>query len=138
MAEEASTSDGPLRSSVLHVCTSCREPGTPREPWENRAGFKLYLELRDKVQASSLAPHVDVKPAECLSLCPRPCGISLSSPGAWTYLFGDQEPGQTADDIVDLLDSYVRSRDGYLPRDARPKTLRASILGRVPPSEGER
>ena len=34
------------RPSVLHVCTSCRGPGSPREPEENRAGFKLYQELR--------------------------------------------------------------------------------------------
>ncbi len=46
LAKESPTSHGTSRSSVLHVCTSCRVPGSPREPRDSRAGFKLYQELR--------------------------------------------------------------------------------------------
>ncbi|MEO1272021.1 MAG: DUF1636 domain-containing protein [Myxococcota bacterium] len=127
-----------VRSSVLHVCTSCRAPGSPREPREERPGFKLYHALCARVRESPLGHRVEVRPAECLSLCPRPCAIALSSPGAWSYLFGDQHPGQTADAIVECVSLYVRTTDGFMPRDRRPKPLRASILGRVPPREGER
>jgi len=121
-----------LRQSVLHVCTSCREPGSPREPRDRRAGFKLYHELHQVVAESPLAPHVAVRPAQCLSVCPRPCGIALSSSGAWSYLFGDQQPGQSARDILDCLAVYGEIDRGFLPRERRPETLRTSILGRVP------
>ena len=134
-APSASASRGISRSSVLHVCTSCREPGTPREPRESRPGFKLYRELRAAFRESPLGEHVEVRPAECLSLCPRPCGIALTSPGAWSYLFGDQRPGESATDIVDCVSRYIDTEDGFMPRERRPKRLRASIRGRVPPSD---
>ena len=118
---------------TLHVCTSCRPPGAAREPAEERPGFLLFEELREAFRESPLGNRVQVKPAECLSICPRPCGIALSLPGAWTYLFGDQQPNKTAGDIVECVDLYLRSREGAMARDSRPKPLRRSILGRVPP-----
>ena len=121
------------RSSVLHVCTSCRAPGSPREPRENRAGAKLYRELRAAFHESPLGHHVEVRSAACLSLCPRPCGIALTSPGAWTYLFADQHPGKSARHIVECVSLYIGTRDGFMPRERRPKPLRASVVGRVPP-----
>lgn len=131
------TSAAPSRSCVLHVCTSCRPSGTPREPEENRAGFKLYRELEATIQRSHLAKFVKVKPAECLSLCPRPCGIAVSSTAAWTYLFGDQDEG-SAHDILDCVSLYLRNPEGVMPREQRPKRLRAGVLGRVPPLPDER
>lgn len=119
-----------LRRCTLHVCTSCRAPGTPREPPESRPGYILYQELCATFNDSPLRSRVDVRPAECLSVCPRPCGIALWSAGAWTYLFGDQNPGETTRGIVACVSLYVEARD--------PKSLRASVLGRVPPSPGER
>ena len=133
LAKEPPTSHGASRSFVLHVCTSCRASGCPREPRENRTGSSLYRELRAKFQESPLGQRVEVRPAECLSLCPRPCGIALSSPGAWTYLFGDQHPGESANDILDCVSLYIGTEDGFMPRERRPKRLRASVLGRVPP-----
>lgn len=122
---------------TLYVCTSCRPPGTPHEPRESRPGFKLYQELRAAFDESPLGHDVDVRPTECLSLCPRPCGIALSKPGAWTYLFGDQHPGVGAGDILKCVSFYVDTGNGFMPRKQRPKLLRASILGRVPPLEGD-
>ncbi len=137
LAKGSPTSHGTFRrSSVLHVCTSCRAPGSPREPQESRAGFKLYQELRATFHESPLGHHVEVRSTECLSVCPRPCGIALSSPGAWTYLFGDQHPGESACDIVECVSLYTGTGDGFMRRERRPKSLRASILGRVPPYEG--
>ena len=121
------------RPCTLHVCTSCREPGSPREPRESRAGFQLYQALRATFRESPLRHHVEVRPAECLSLCPRPCGIALSSPGAWSYLFGDQQPGESAGEIMECASLYMGTPDGFMPRERRPNRLRASILGRVPP-----
>lgn len=81
--------------------------------------------------------QLEVRPAECLSLCPRPCGIALSSVGKWTYLFGDQKPRESARSIIELVSLYLSSESGLMPREQRPDALRASVLGRVPPFAGE-
>lgn len=128
---------GALRSCTLHVCTSCRQPGSSREPRESRPGFILYRRLRETFEKTPLRHRVEVVPAECLSVCPRPCGLAISSPGAWTYLFGDQQAGENAHDIVACASLYLEAVDGFMPRDARPKRMRGSILGRVPPLEEE-
>ena len=120
-------------SCTLHVCTSCRTRGTPREPRENRPGFILFERLRAAIARSPLEGLVEVRPARCLSICPRPCGIALSSPDRWTYLFGDQLSETTIDDVVTCVSLYLDSPDGFMPRSERPKSLRSSILGRVPP-----
>ena len=129
----ASASAKGSSTCVVHVCTSCRPPGSPREPRESRPGFKLYRELRKTFHESVLGEYVEVRPAECLSLCPRPCGIALTSPGGWSYLFGHQSPGESADDILECVSLYIGTEDGFMPREQRPKRLRASVLGRVPP-----
>ena len=121
------------RSSVLHVCTSCRGPGSPRAPEENRAGFKLYQELRTIFLDSHLKHSVEVKPTVCLNVCSRHCGIAFSSTGAWSYLFGDQCSGETISDIVEGMSVYTSTDDGVMRREQRPRSLRTSILGRVPP-----
>ncbi|MYF54580.1 DUF1636 domain-containing protein [Candidatus Poribacteria bacterium] len=133
LAKGPQTSHGICRESVLHVCTSCRALGSAREPRESRAGFKLYQELRATFHESPLRHHVEVRSAECLSLCPRPCGIALSSPEAWIFLFGDQQPSESVGDILECVSLYVGTADGFMPRERRPKRLRSSIRGRVPP-----
>lgn len=128
---------GAVHRGTLHVCTSCRPQGSPREPRESRPGFRLYQKLQVAFEESPLRHRVDVRPAECLSVCPRPCGIALSSPGAWTYLFGDQHPAESAGDIVECVSLYLGTVDGLMPREERPRSLRASVLGRVPPLRAE-
>ncbi len=121
----------------IHICTSCRARGTPREPKENRPGFQLYHQVREAILEGPLRERVDVQPATCLSICPRPCGIALSSPGRWTYLFGDQQPETTVDDILACISLYIKNIDGFMPRRDRPESLRKGILGRVPPRKGD-
>ena len=118
---------------ALHVCTSCRVPGTPREPREGRAGFILYKQLSKAFDVSSIRDRVDVIPTPCLSICPRPCGIALSMGGSWTYLFGEQQPSETIRDVVECVSLYLGSPEGVMARAQRPESLRRSILGRIPP-----
>ena len=118
---------------TLHVCISCREAGTAREPKEEREGCILYQRLTEAFAASDLSRRVLVKPAACLSVCPRPCGIALSFAEAWTYLFGDQHPSRTFRDVLECVSLYLESSGGFMARSHRPAALRASILGRVPP-----
>ena len=121
----------------LYVCTSCREKGFPREPAENRAGYRLYNALKSVLATSPLKSQVEVRPTPCLSICPRPCGIALSLNGSWTYLFGDQSSEETTEDILRCVTLYLQSPDGFMPRDERPPFMRRSILGRVPPMRRE-
>ena len=130
---EHTSERAPQSRCTLHVCTSCRIARTPREPKENRQGFQLYHDLREAISMSPLKECVDVKPAACLSLCPRPCAIAISSSESWTYLFGDQVPTKTTADIIECLSSYLNAPNGFMTREERPKYLRRSILGRVPP-----
>ena len=76
----------------LHVCTSCRPSGFPRDPATNRPGFKLFQELSSLLDKNLLRDQIELVPTECLSLCPRPCGIALSRNNSWTYLFGTLQP----------------------------------------------
>ena len=124
-------------SCVLYICTSCRTKGTPREPSTNRQGFALYQELKSLIKTSSIQENVDIQPAKCLSVCPRPCGIALSSSDSWTYLFGDQKPHETAHDILKCVALYLQSPKGFMQRSIRPRSLQGSILGRIPPIIGE-
>ena len=124
-------------SCTLYVCTSCRIKGTPREPREARQGFTLFQELKGLIQNSPMRNNINIQPAECLSVCPRPCGIALCSHGSWTYLFGDQQSQETAHDILKCVALYLRSPKGFMQRTSRPKSMQGSILGRIPPNEGE-
>jgi len=121
------------KDCVVHVCISCRPAGTARGFDEERPGYKLYKALKSSIAESDLVDSVDVRSAECLSVCRRPCGIAMSAGDSWVYLFGDQEHTHSVEEIVECLSLYVNTSDGYLPRLQRPKGMRGSILGRVPP-----
>ena len=122
-----------INDCVLHVCTSCRPSGHSRHPATQRPGYLLYEKLFAFLQHGPLAGRVEVKPAQCLSLCPRPCGIAVSAHNSWTYLFGDQDPNGDVTDILNCLQLYLQSGDGMMPRRERPASLQASVLGRLPP-----
>ena len=126
-------SDIKLGLTTLHICKSCRPKGHPKNPQINRPGLILFQELSTRILRSPLQNKVCVKGTRCLNLCPRPCGTSFSTPGAWTYLFGDHKHGETTTDILKCLEIYIDQPDGHLPRESRPKALQSSILGRVPP-----
>ena len=126
-------SNGPSEKCTLFVCTSCRPTGFPREPKENRPGFVLHQKISEALEGSDLEDLVNLKPAKCLSLCPRPCGIALASCDTWTYLFGDQDPVTSVASILKCVSVYLKSDEGEMLRGARPPGLQESILGRVPP-----
>ena len=121
---------------IVHVCTSCRSVHTQDKLLRKQAGSILYQQLRDALNTTHLQNRVEIRPAECLSVCPRPCGIALSSSGAWTYLFGDQQPNETVHDIIKCISLYLDSSDGFMSRNERPISLQRSILGRIPPIRG--
>ncbi|MEM9387655.1 MAG: hypothetical protein AAGA68_21555 [Pseudomonadota bacterium] len=66
--EDQQREQGILGACTLHVCTSFRAPGAPREPREERPGYVLYRELEAVLRASSLSDRVEVRAVQCLSL----------------------------------------------------------------------
>ena len=65
---------------ALHVCTSCRPSGFPREPKENRPGFCLYNQLDKLLEEQNLKDKIDILPADCLSLCPGHAALHCLHP----------------------------------------------------------
>ena len=128
----------PDRECTLYVCTSCRPAGFPKEPIENRPGFRLHREISQALAMSEIRNSVNLEAVQCLSLCKRSCGIAMTSRGAWTYLFGDQSPDLSVNSILECLSIYLKSSRGEMPRSVRPAGLRKSILGRIPPLLDER
>ena len=128
----------PDRECTLYVCTSCRPAGFPKEPIENRPGFRLHREISQALAMSEIRNSVNLEAVQCLSLCKRSCGIAMTSRGAWTYLFGDQSPDLPVNSILKCLSIYLKSSRGEMPRSVRPAGLRESILGRIPPLLDER
>ena len=128
----------PDRECTLYVCTSCRPAGFPKEPIENRPGFRLHRETSQALAMSEIRNSVNLEAVQCLSLCKRSCGIAMTSRGAWTYLFGDQSPDLSVNSILECLSIYLKSSRGEMVRTVRPAGLRKSILGRIPPLLNER
>jgi predicted metal-binding protein len=125
-----SASDGtPI---VLSVCVSCQTVGEAGsgEAGSARPGERLLARLRDDVLGDG---SLTIRPVQCLSVCKRPCTVALSSPGRYTYLFGDLDPETGADALLTCVASYRQQEHGYLLWRERPEPLRRGILARVPP-----
>jgi predicted metal-binding protein len=70
---------------------------------------------------------------ECLSVCKRPCTVAVSSPGRWTYVYGDLDPASAAETILAGAALYARTPDGIVPWRERPEALRKGVVARIPP-----
>lgn len=124
--------------STLHhlfVCTSCRQPGEGKEPREQRSGARLFRSLSERFASWARREDFVIVPYECLSVCPRPCGVALRAPGRFTCVFGDLESDKTESAAIECATPYRRVPTGFLPREERPHVLRAGILARIPPLE---
>jgi len=119
----------------LFVCTSCRQSGEGKGPRDQRGGALLFRNLSERFASWARRENFVIRPAECLSVCPRPCGIAMRAPGKFTYVFGDLKPGETESAVIECATLYRRAPTGFLPREDRPHVLRAGILSRVPPLE---
>jgi predicted metal-binding protein len=114
---------------VVHVCTTCRAEGEPLQPSDVRRGAKLYRAL--KACRSSGDPQVE--PVECLSVCRRPCTISFSAAGSWTYIYGDFAADADPNEILAAARLYAQSPQGLIPWKQRPEALKKGVVARVPP-----
>ena len=77
-------------------------------------------------------PPAQVIPVECLGNCKRACTVSLSAPGAWTYVFGDLTP-EAGPDILVAAGLLAASADGLMPWRGRPEPFKRGMIARIPP-----
>lgn len=120
---------------TLSICLRCRDGRETRDTdLDQRGGRRLARAVVEAFPESAAAQRgVQLRGVHCMSQCKRPCTIALSSPGRFTYLFGDLDPALHAGDVLAVAAAYVDATDGFLPRQERPQVLRAGILGRIPP-----
>lgn len=119
--------------TVLSVCTTCRAAGDTAEP---RAGARLLAALRAEAELEPV-PGLRIEGAECLSVCKRPCTVAVSSAGRWTYVYGDFDALERAEDsartILAGLRRYQETPDGIVPWRERPEAFRKGVVARIPP-----
>ncbi|ACL57130.1 DUF1636 family protein [Methylobacterium nodulans] len=112
---------------TLYVCTTCRAESDP--PDGPRAGARLHATLAETLAGEG----VRVEPVECLSVCKRPCTVAVSSPGRWTYVYGDLDPASAPAILRDGLSRYTAAPDGLVPWRERPEAFRKGVIARIPP-----
>jgi predicted metal-binding protein len=124
-----STSDD--RAVTLHVCVTCRNGNAPDET--ARPGARLHQALEAALRQGDGGFPLRIEPVECLSVCRRPCTIAVSSPGRWTYIYGDLDPDISVETIIEGVRRYAATRDGLVPWRERPEAFRKGVVARVPP-----
>jgi predicted metal-binding protein len=127
---DATIPEQQITPTRLYVCTTCRAEGEPSLPMEDRAGARLFRALSGTLAAD---PAVDLVPVECLSVCKRPCTVSLSAPGKWTYVYGDLPPETAAPIILDAIKLYAATPDGLIPWKLRVDAIKKGVVARLPP-----
>ena len=112
--------------ATLYVCTTCKA-GQPVPEGELPSGAVLHAAL-----VAEARPGVRVVGVECLSACNTGCAVSLTKPGAWSYVYGrlslDDVPA-----IVEGAVKYAATTDGIVPWRDRPAVFRKQSIARIPP-----
>ena len=113
--------------TTLYVCTTCKA-GEPVLDGDPRPGAQLHAALT----AEPAPEGVRILGVECLSACNTGCAISLTKPGAWSYVYGRL----TLDDVPAILEgaaNYAATQDGIVPWRERPTVFRKQSIARIPP-----
>jgi predicted metal-binding protein len=114
---------------TIHVCVTCRDSAAPENA--ERPGARLLRAL-EGAMAGGAVP-IEIVPVECLSVCKRPCTIGFSTPGKWTYVYGDLAPETSAETIMAGAALYAEAPDGIIPWKQRPDALKKGVVARIPP-----
>lgn len=115
-------------TATLYVCTTCRAGQTIPEGGQ-RPGEHLLATL----QEMGAPDGVVIAGVSCLSACKSGAAIALTQPGKWSYVYGQLDAGQHAQDILDGAAAYAKSADGVVPWRERNPTIKKHSLSRIPP-----
>ena len=113
--------------TTLFVCTTCKA-GEPVPEGDLPPGSQLLNALT----AAGAPEAVRIVGVECLSACNTGCAVSLTKPGAWSYVYGRL----TLDNVPAILEGagkYAATRDGIVPWRERPTVFRKQSIARIPP-----
>jgi predicted metal-binding protein len=113
--------------ATLYVCTTCKA-GTAVPEGEVPPGARLFAALT----RAGAPDGVRIVGVECLSACNTGCAVSLTKPGAWSYVYGRL----TLDDVPAILEGagkYAATADGIVPWRDRPTVFRKQSIARIPP-----
>lgn len=116
--------------TTVFVCVSCRRSLGDDEAYDE-PGREMVAALEARLQ--SVEADVTVTPVECLAVCKRPCTVAMTGKNKWTYIVGDLDAVEHADEVVAAALAYQRSDNGIVPWRERPQTFRKGVIGRVPP-----
>lgn len=113
------------------VCKACKHHGQTCEP-----GFKLLKQLRAAIAAAGLGDAFEVSGTACLAGCAQghggPCVVGWRATAKATWLFGDIDPAQPIDDLVEFARLYASVEDGWLSGKDCPPRLCDNTLARIP------
>ncbi|MEM9473992.1 MAG: DUF1636 domain-containing protein [Pseudomonadota bacterium] len=119
-----------LPSADLLVCVKCRAGHEIAED-AVRPGAALLARL----QASGAPDGLRIAGVECLSNCDHGCSIALRGQGRWSYVYGNLDPANDAEMILDGATRYQGTTDGLVPWRERPEHFRKNCIARIPPME---
>jgi predicted metal-binding protein len=125
LAHAAHANGSPI---TVFVCVSCGREQTNGA--DAAPGTRLAAALERRLAANS---GVIVAAVECLAVCKRPCTIALTGAQRWTYVIGDLDPAQHADEVAAAALAYQASDNGIVPWKDRPQTFRKGVISRIPP-----
>lgn len=114
----------------LILCTTCRKTGTDCRP-----GLQLLQSLEqaaDLGRAAGLPEEFGLSGTACLSGCSRPCTVAFVAAGKTAYLFGDIDPAENLESLVEFARLYQAREDGMTRFAERPDVLRGKCLARIP------
>ncbi|WP_039019522.1 DUF1636 family protein [Halocynthiibacter namhaensis] len=116
--------------TTLTVCTTCRHADAPEG--EIRPGEALF----DAIMAGDIPEGVTVKGVKCLSACSNSCTVAVTGgPTRWSYVYGNLDPVEHLDAILDGVGRYARTDDGIVPWRERPEIFKRQSIARIPPQE---
>ena len=122
-------------TAVIQVCLGCRAADRERRRAGLGGGEALAAWARDTA-ARQYPGTLRVETFACLGGCGRRGRLSLAGPGRWSWLFAGSDPVRDGAPLGRFVAAWLRAPEGLVPKVDWPPSLRARVLGRVPPPDG--
>ena len=107
---------------ILSVCSHCKSQKV-RECNRERVSNRLR---------NALPSDIGFQEVRCLAACDRPIAVGISANAKTSYLFGDIKNEEDVCGLLEFIEQYRKSSNGWSNSSERPKSLRTKIVARVP------